>query len=800
MRRRVWPIALGLVGILVAAASAYLFWATKAAEPRYSGAYRFDELSAEVTVRFGAHAVPTIEASRATDLIFAQGFVVASERMWQMDLMRRLAQGRLAEVMGEPPLAVDRFFRAIGLGAVARASLTALEPSYRELLRAYAAGVNAYLREARNRLPLEYRLAGIKPEPWQPEDSLAVAAYMSWKLSFNAREELTFLRLAARLGNQRAAELFPTDEGVPAPPPDPDLPQLSAGLAAGLAKVVSLPARYGLPIPGAASNAWAVTGHRTADGAAMLANDPHLAASMPGTWYELELKAPGLHVAGVALPGVPLVIIGHNADLAWGFTTTMADTQDLFVERLIPDSHEVMRPNGGRERINKRVEQIAVAGWDTPFAQTIRSTSHGVILNDVLTPGADTTVGLPTLQTDHLIALRWTAEVVDRSFAAFYKLSTATSIPAARAAIGDFRLASQNLMLAHRDGGIGWQVSGVLPRRGRGHGTFPLPGWTADSAWQGYVPVQDNPGDEDPPALELITANHRTVPLDHPVQVGRAWMAPYRARRIAELLARAAPLSVADLAAMQLDRVSVQARHYQRSLRRLAPALRRADPEAWAIAEQLLAWDGDMDPGSRAAALLVRLERALYESLYGDEFGDDLALLMDLSTSTYDPLQETVRSGESSFWDDVGTPEREHPWQIWSQALRAAAAAADGRQLGELRTLTFRHAFDQMPVLGRFFNVGPLAIGGYSHTVNVAKGSPQTPELAVFVPSLRVVYTPSDWSGTRGVLPLGQSGHRFSRYRTDQLDDWREGRTHRWPWGGPRRGELIGTLELKPRR
>jgi len=798
MFRRILIVA-GLASLALVLAAGYLYWIAKQAEPHYAGTLKLTGLGAPVSVRYGPHAVPTIRATDLHDLLFAQGFVVASERMWQMDLMRRLAGGRLAELMGAKALKADIFFRTLGLGASARRDYAALEAPYRRMLEAYAAGVNAYRTQSRRHPPLEYRLAGLKPSPWNPEDSLAIGAYMAWILSFNVREELVFLRLAERLGNARAAELFPTDEGIPAPAPAPELPRITGNYAAALAHLAAVPARFGLPAPGAASNAWAINGSRTADGGALLANDPHLAAAVPNTWYELELIAPGLHAAGVALPGLPLVVIGHNRDLAWGFTTTMADTQDLFLERALPDGVHVQRPNGQREPIHRRLEQIPVAGRRTPVAWVVRRTSNGVVLNDVLGPATDTPMDLPSLDTDYLVTLRRVDDIPDRSIAALHALNTASDIPAARRAMRDFRQASQNLMLAHRDGGIGWQVSGRLPQRRRGLGTFPSPGWSTAYGWDGYVDAAANPGRTDPPDEALVTANQRTIPIDHPVHVGRCWMPPYRARRIEELLATDRPLAPTDLAEMQMDRVSLQARHYQRAITRLAPRLRRIDPEAWRIAADLLDWDAAMRPDSRPAAIAALLEPALYRALFGDELGQELPLLMGLNTSSYDPLHEAVSSGRSSFWDDVTTAQPEGPAEIWARALRAAAAEADGRRLEQIRTLTFPHAFDRIPLLGRLFSIGPLGVGGDSYTVNVAKASPNAPRETLFVPSMRVVYTPQHWDQTRGVLPLGQSGHLFSPYRRDQLEDWQQGRYHDWPWHGPEPADTIGTLRLEPR-
>jgi len=815
MFRRLLTTAAALLLILPLVGGGLLYWVLKRAEPPYSGEVRVPGLDAPVRVRFGPHAVPSIQADSTHDLLFAQGYLVAGERMWQMDLMRRLADGRLAEVFGPDALDADRLFRTLGLNTAARRALAELEAPQRALLTAYADGVNAYRAQAAYRLPIEYLLAGFAPAPWRPEDSLLIGVYMAFTQAFNLKEELTYLRLAQRLGRERARELFPTDEGVPAPAVPPELPDRPLGTPGGsaaaanpaaLAALLDAPARFGLPVPGAASNAWAVTGARTADGRALLANDPHLPPAMPGTWYELELIGPDLHVAGLALPGVPLVLIGHNADLAWGLTSAIADTQDLFLERPTADGEHVERAGGPPEAISSRVQRIEVKGAPT-VELVLRRTSRGTILNDLLArpPGMDPG-SLPAVASRDLLALSQVTDPPERSLAALAGLARARTLPAAHGAGWDFRTVAQNLMLAHRDGGIAWQVTGLLPHRAKGAGTFPAPGWAAGYGWDGLVPQRQNPALADPPGAALITANNRTIPLDYPVNVSHSWLAPYRAQRIAERLAAATALDPTAMAAIQTDRTSIQARLTQRALRRIEPELRAADPAAWDIAERdLLPWDCTMDGSSRAAALYALLEPALWQAIYGDELGEDLEPLMSLAYLTYNSLQETLRTGESGFWDDVGTPAVESPAQIWGRALRTAAAdlaaaRPDPRdqRLDRLRTLTFPHAFHGLPLLGRLFDVGPIGVGGAADTLDVMKSSPQDPGRGLVIPSMRVVQVPADWGQTRGTLPLGQSGHRLSPYRTDQLEDWLAGRGHPWPWNGPPAQETKGVLVLRP--
>jgi acyl-homoserine lactone acylase PvdQ len=518
------------------------------------------------------------------------------------------------------------------------------------------------------------------------------------------------------------------------------------------------------------------------------------------------MAAPDYHVSGVALPGVPFVLIGHNADLAWGLTTVMADTQDIFVERITADGTGVQRPNGNPEEIQSRTEEIQVKGRPEPVRIQVRSTSHGVVINDILGGGTGTRMDLALVSTDDLLALRTNLEVPERAIPALHGLNTADSLSDARDAILDLKHSAQNLMVAHRDGGIAWQVSGALPVRGKGLGAFPSPGWEPGYGWQGYFPQGQNPGIANPAGYALLTANNRTVPIDHRVPITRSWMAPYRAERIEELLNARNPLNAQDMERMQLDRVSVQARRFKQALGRVARDLLDLDPEARRIADEyLMTWDGNFEADSRAAALFALLQPALFENLFGDELEEDLPLLMSMAIISYNALEEALYSGQSSFWDDVRTPAREGPTHIWARALRSAKAELDelmpelGKQrLDRIRHLAFPHAFDRIPVLGWLFGIGPIPVGGDTHTINTMKTLPTAPEKARFVPSMRVVFTPGDWSRTRGTLNLGQSGHRFSPYRKDQLEGWLAGRSHPWPWGGPTPGSEIGALVMKP--
>ncbi len=811
--RRRWPrwllggLAALAVGTLLIGLG--LYGLARQAEPSYAGRVALKGLQAPVSVTFGAHAVPHARATAVRDLFFAQGYLVARERLWQMDLLRRMARGRLAEVLGPAALPVDRLFRVVGLGTAAQASLAALDAEVAAYVQAYADGVNAYREEAQDRLPVEYRLAGFSPQRWEPVDSLAIVEYMSFLLSFNARHELTFLKLAARIGLDRARELFPVDEGEPAPPFPPEIREVlgSIGPTAGeLAARLAAAAREGAAA-GGASNSWAVAGERTRSGLPLLANDPHLVPVLPSVWYELELEGPGYHAYGLSLPGVPFFLIGHNEDLAWGLTTAMSDTQDVVLERSVPGIAAVERASGLPEPLGERTETIAVRGRAEPESVRVRSTREGVVLNDVLDRPAGTPHDFPVFSSPYLVVLRSTLTLPDTALAGLYRMNRAATVEDLLAGARLVRRASQNVMYAHRDGRVGSYVTGALPVRRQGRGAFPEPGWVEGYGWQGLLPAEANPSVCGAgPAGVLVAANDRLVPREAALQPSSVWMPPYRGFRIRELLAASSRPGPTELAAMQGDVVSVEARRYSQAVQRVGPELQTRDPTAWAIAQRfLLGWDHATRADSPSAAFLVLLRPRFAAALLGDELGPDLADLLRISAVAYNPLQEVVYSGQSAFWDDLRTPAVETPADIWARALRATEAEIRRivgdpvrLRLDRVKQLTFPHAFHWLPLLGPAFDVGPLSVGGDDHTVSVMKAPLTEPGQVQFVPSYRVVFTPGEGGSSRGTNTLGQSGHRFSPYRADQLSDWLGGGGHLWRWGGPPADEVIGVLELTP--
>ena len=514
-----WTLV-GLVLLIIVVAGGGYWWLRQSL-PQVDGEIEVAGLKAPVTIMRDRFAIPRIEAESLLDATFALGFVHAQDRLWQMEFQRRLGAGRLAEVVGEAAVPTDRFMRTLGLYRRSEASLAHLEPATIVWLEAYADGVNAYLERRTGPLPLEFLILGhIEPEAWRPADSLVWLRLMALDLGTNYRDELTRARLATRLSPEQIGDLWPDyPEDAPVTLATPALPldRLAAALPP------APPARVG-------SNAWVLAGSRTADGAPLLANDPHLQLRAPGVFYLAQLRTREVELAGATLPGVPGVVLGHNGQIAWGFTNAGFDTQDLFIERIDPDDPARYLTPAGSAPFARREEVIEVKGA-APVILEVRETRHGPVLSDLLAGAVETFGG------DHVVALAWTALAEDDvSLQALLGFSRARDWAGFVAALRQVTSPVQNILYADTSGRIGFYAPGRVPIRKAGDGRWPVPGWTGDYDWQGAIPFEELPHAVDPPGGVIINANNRVVPPGYPHLLTADWEAPYRARRLARLL------------------------------------------------------------------------------------------------------------------------------------------------------------------------------------------------------------------------------------------------------------------------
>jgi penicillin G amidase len=820
-------------------------------------------LAGPVRVVRDDQGVPQVYADSASDLFLTQGYLHAQDRFFEMDLRRHVTAGRLSELVGRSPdaLAADKVIRTLGWRRVAEQELPLLSGSTRQYLQRYADGVNAYLRDRPlPDLALEYtvldaRLPAYRVEPWTPVDSLAWLKAMAWDLKSNYADEVTRARLSAVLPVKRIEQLYPdypveqnqpilseddlaastaTDATAPAASGASDAGPGAGRSAAGRSSAVgsaagataARPGRSALAVAaraldavprlvgqgeGIGSNSWVVSGRLTATGKPLLANDPHLAPSVPGVWYQMGLHCSRLSeqcpfdVAGFTFSGMPGVIIGHNQRVAWGFTNLGPDVTDLYLERIVGGRVEY---DGRFQDLTTRTETIRVRGGrDVPI--TVRSTRHGPLLSDVLAPVADAGRDASAPRPDDVtydVALSWTALAPGRTADAVFAIDQATDWKSFRAAAAQFEVPAQNLVYADVAGNIGYQAPGRVPVRKGYDGRWPVPGWDSRYAWASYVPFQQMPHVLNPSDGFVVTANQAVSAAERPF-LTQDWAYGYRAQRIRELLSARPRITAADLAGIQQDTRNEMAPT-------LVPVLLAMDLSGQAFtgeAQKLLrGWDFSQPPDSAAAAYYNAVWRNLLQLTFDDEFGADLrasggerwfAVVTKLLTRPSDP-----------WWDNKGTPGvLEGRDEILRQAMvsaRVDLTQSLGKdparwQWGRLHRLELTHtplggAGVPGPVRS-LVNRGPYELGGGSGSVDATAWAAPDGYQVSAVPSMRMVVDLGDLDRSTWVNLTGASGHPYDAHYLDQVDRWAAGRAFAWPFSPQAVKKAAGdVLELRP--
>jgi penicillin amidase len=770
-------VALGLTG---AAAAALWHRLARRPLPRVKGTIEVEELRGKVRVRRDRWGVPHIEAEEWDDLHFAQGYCHGQDRLWQMDFYRRVVEGRVAEMAGEEGLAVDRVMRTLGIRRIAEREENALDPVLRGLLERFCAGVNAAARDARA-LPFEMQVLRQKAfEPWRPVDILSLGKLLAFGLSTNWERELLRADMLRELGPELAARLDPVY-----PAGNPVVTQAAeawSGEGMPLVEQIDRVRRsIGLAAEASGSNNWAVSGERSATGSPLIAGDPHLPPSMPGIWYEVGLRYGERFVRGASMPGMPGVYMGQNNDVCWTFTNVMADTQDLFVERI---EGERYRFEGEWRPLEIAREEIPVKGREEPVALEVRRTHHGPIVNEAL--GADE--GEP-------LALAWQTLSEPTAFAGMFELLEVTSGPELVAKLGSHTSPASNLVWADRHGSIGYKLIGRLPVRRGGCPDLPKPGWTGEFEWEGTVPYEELPEVVDPESGYLVTANNRIVGDDYPHHITSEWLDGFRAKRIEQLIAATEKHDLESFEAMQSDNLSLPGIEAARRLSRLHP---RGQRERSAI-ERLRCWDGRLDPDTVAGtiyqAFLLRLAREAARCAIGDR--DLCERWLDRADNGFTPHITSPWRWHShlmALWEEGDEELIGRPWE--GLALEALAGALDDLgdrfgpdpdawRWGRVHEMEFPHPLgDANPLFDRLLN-RRLRAGGAQETVSQVAYDPNDPYSAVWAPSWRMVADPAAPDRSRWQAFTGQSGHPGSPHYDDLQVDWLEGRTQAMGGEGP---------------
>ncbi len=687
-----------------------VYWFAYRPLPKTSG--QIDApISAQAKVERDALGVPHISAAQWEDAIFLQGYVTAQDRLWQMDALRRLAAGELSEVLGPSALELDLEARRLRLRRVAEQDVRTLPSGDRAVLAAYARGVNYFMETHRGALPLEFTLLHYDPRPWTIADSVLCGLQMYRNLTTTWRDEI---RKATMLsGGDRALVnlLFPLRAGSEFQP---------------------------------GSNAWVVSGKLTASGKPILANDPHLEWSIPATWYQVHLKAPGLDVTGVSLPGLPCVIIGHNARVAWGVTNLGFDVQDLYVEKIDPQTGRYLF-RGQVEQARSESEWIRVKGARAvEFRQWV--TRHGPVAFS---------------ENGHYFTLRWTATEPDGFVFPFLDIDRAGNWSDFTAAVARYPGPGQNFVYADVDGNIGYQAAGRLPIRKNYNGDVPSDGSSGDFEWEGYIPFSQMPTSYNPARGWVVTANQNPFPENYPYRVNGEFAAPYRSLEIRDRLIARTGWKPQDMLGVQKDVYSSFAAHLARKIVNAYDHVKPAKPELREAVALLRSWNGQMEKKT-AAPLLVTLSYQQLEKRVVKAAWPGNANVYE-STMAPAAIQNIVDSNGRLFFRDT------------DQALMDALASAieEGRSTqgsnlarwdyGSYNRLTIKHPVgSHLPVLGVYFNIGPVEMSGSSTTIKQTSGA--------LGPSMRFVADLGNWDGSLNNIDIGQSGQILSGHYKDQWD------------------------------
>jgi len=771
---------MGIGTALFGATAAGLWWRLfRQPLPRIKGELSVRGLDDRVEIVRDRWGMPTVRARSAADLWFGQGFCHGQDRLWQVDIQRRICSGRVSEIAGRAGLPVDRLMRTLGLRRVALREEAELADDLRRFLDAYCTGLNEAVRTAAA-APPEFQLLRLDWEPWRPADMLAGGKLLSFGLSTNWERELLRADLVRELGEERAAKIDPTyPKGNPVVlTPGRGFDGDGLRLAEQIGRVRE---QIGLAAAGSGSNNWAVSPSRSATGGALLAGDPHLPSGMPGVWYEIALELGDRMCRGASLPGLPGISLGQNNDVAFSFTNVMADVEDLFVERIEQESYEF---EGEMRPLETLEETISVRGQDQAERHQVQITRHGPIVNRAL--GAD---------DEQPLALRWAALDEPAISDAHLRVLEPTSGPELVEMLRGVAMPVSNLVWADRHGSIGYKMMGRVPKRKGDCPDLPKPGWTGEFEWDGWIPYDELPELIDPDEGLIVTANNRVIDSSYPHHITSDWLDGYRAARIEQLLRETEEHNLESFRRIQTDLYSIPGNEVVHRLARLEPTSQR---EINAL-ERLKSWDRRLSPESVAGtiyeAFLLRLAREFTRAAIGDrDLADryldraDNGFLAHVTSPWrwHSHLLALWREGDEELiggsWDDLVL-----------EALRGAlddleerfGPDPEGWQWGHVHELHFPHALGAAhPVADWVFN-RTLHTGGGQETVAQIAFDPNDPYTAIWAPSWRMLADPDKPERSQWQAFTGQSGHPWSRHYDDLQPRWERGETQPMTGEGP---------------
>lgn len=805
-------IIVGLAIVLIATlVSGFLFlrYEIRKSFPETSGTLALAGLQRPVVIARDDFGVPHIDAQNEHDLMFSLGYVHAQDRLWQMDMARRIGQGRLSELFGDVTLPFDRMFRIIGIRRISEEVERSITAESRARIEAYAVGVNAFIDSHKGKYPVEFDLLRYDPEPWTPLHSIMIGRLMAWELNLSWWVDLTLGAIVDKLGYEKASEIFPTyPADVPPIVPSNEWKKTVGAALAFLHTAQKYCTFRGIGGVLGGSNAWVVGSKKSVSGSAILANDTHLQLTNPSKWYEVSFKAPGYDVMGFSIPGVPGVVAGRNADIAWGLTNVMADDADFYIEMI--DSTDAARYiyDGQSLPISIREEEIQVRN-DTTHYVAIRSTHHGPIVTDIST-------SLKKSTPPFVASMRWTGSEISDQIEAFNKINRATNWNEFLAGVKEFSGPGQNFVYGDAKGNIGYWCGVKLPIRSRHNSsTLPLAGWEKSTEWQGFVPFEKLPHLFNPPEGFIATANNKIVDDSYPYHISDLWEPPSRSQRLRELLDRDGTFSSRDFELIQNDQFS-------RYAKELKPYIIEAcrgsleSPIGDRVLEYFDTWNFIFSKEDVATAIYQQFLTRLVKNIYEDELGEDL--FHDYLILVNIPLRVTLRlvqEGTSVWFDNIRTDTVETRDDIIRQSMKEAIDALRKKlsdepqhwQWGRLHTVTLQHPFGLQKPLDKIFSIGPFSYGGastaltsgeYSFNDVLYPGEMVKPFGVTVGASFRHIVDMANPHVARTVLPSGQSGQVFSKHFDDQTALWLNGAYKESRWDSVSVSKLKERLTLAP--
>lgn len=748
--------------------------------PSYSGEEKVEGISNETDIYRDSSAVIYIDAESESDAYFALGFAHAQERMFQMDLARRAGEGRLAEVLGNAASPFDKMFRTIGLYRHVKSTIGLLNPKSKSILESYTAGVNEYIRLADGNYSFEFDVLGYQPYEWKIEHSLVIAKLMAWELNISWWTDITFSRLVQKFGEERAAELLPQyDENAPTiiPKGTASFGELPIGL---VETDKSFRKFFGIEGTHIGSNNWVVNSKKSASGKPIIANDPHLAFSIPGKWVVAVISSNDLNVSGFTLPGVPGVVIGKNKNISWVLTNVMADDADFYVEELDSSGTHYFVDNQWKEL--KIIKDTINVKDSANIAFQIKQTHRGPIISDIHPYHIlfkDSTRNLAQL------SMRWTAlDFSDEAFA-IYSVNTAENWDDFTNALRYFTVPGQNFVYADKDDNIGYVCAAKLPMRKNNSPTLVYDGTTTQNDWLGYVPYSEMPRLFNPSENFIASANNKTVKT-FPYQISNIWEPPSRITRITELLTGKEKQSVEDFQKYQMDFKSNYAKEIVPYILRAFQNTNITDANLKLAINLLRQWDFEMNVNSQVPTIYLVFLQKLLKNIFRDEMNEAMFKeYLFIANIPYKIIPQLLRNEGSRWFDNVETDQVERRDDILRKSLVDALSELEEKlgeniaywQWSELHTITFNHPFSGISdLVDGVVDVGPFQIGGDGTTIFNTEYSFTKPYKVKLGPSMRFIYDFSKPDEFYFVLPTGQSGHVMSDHYSDMTDKWLDGK------------------------